>query len=85
MFAADGKTAEAEKAQGQAEWGIKYDDECLKFEKEWKVIADKIEAEQMVYLEKELSELQKSKVNMITDKILDMNLFEMRYMAAMIK
>lgn len=39
----------------------------------------------MVYLEKELSELQKSKVNMITDKILDMNLFEMRYMAAMIK
>ena len=85
MFAADGKTAEAEKAKGQAEWGIKYDDECLKFEKEWKVIADKIEAEQMVYLEKELSELQKSKVNMITDKILDMNLFEMRYMAAMIK
>jgi hypothetical protein len=21
--------------KGQEEWGIKYDDECLKFEKEW--------------------------------------------------
>ena len=41
-----------------AEWGIKYNDECLKFEKEWKIISDKIEAEQRVYLEKELSELQ---------------------------
>jgi hypothetical protein len=36
----------------------------------------------MVYLEKELSELQKSKVNMLADKLLDMNVFEMRYMAA---
>ena len=39
----------------------------------------------MVYLEKELSELQKSKVNMLADKLLDMNVFEMRYMAAQIK
>jgi len=30
---------------GRAEWGIKYDDEALKFEKEWKEIADKVEAE----------------------------------------
>ena len=30
---------------GAAEWGIKYNDECLKFEKEWKSIADKIETE----------------------------------------
>ncbi len=42
---------------GDGEWGIKYDDECLKFEKEWKTIAEKVEHEQMVYLEKELSEL----------------------------
>jgi len=28
LFAADNNKA--------AEWGIKYDDECLKFEKEWK-------------------------------------------------
>ena len=40
-----------------AEWGIKYDDECLKFEKEWKQIADKVETEQAVYIDKELSEL----------------------------
>ena len=28
---------------GEGEWGIKYDDECLKFEKEWKQIADEVE------------------------------------------
>ena len=30
---------------GKETWGIKYDDECLKFEKEWKEIADKVEGE----------------------------------------
>lgn len=31
--------------QGRKEWGIQYDDECLKFEKEWKEIADKVMSE----------------------------------------
>ena len=38
----ENKTAAAEPAQpkgkstiGDGEWGIKYDDECLKFEQEW--------------------------------------------------
>ena len=57
MFSADAKPTEKELEAGRAEWGIKYNDECLKFEKEWKVVADKIETEQRVYLEKELSEL----------------------------
>ena len=30
---------------GRAEWGIKYDDECLKFEKEWQEIASRVEQE----------------------------------------
>jgi hypothetical protein len=34
---------------------------------------------QMVYIDKELSELQKKKVDMIADKILDLNIFELRY------
>ena len=68
--------------KGRQEWGIKYDDECLKFEKEWKVIAERVENEQMVYLESELSDLQKKKVDMIADKVLDMNLFELRYFQA---
>lgn len=34
MFAA--APTDKEKEQARAEWGIKYDDECLKFEKEWK-------------------------------------------------
>ena len=70
---------------GRAEWGIKYNDDCLKFEKEWKQIADKIETEQSVYIEKELSELQRKKVDMLTDKMLDLNIFEMRYLALTIK
>ena len=70
LFAADNNKA--------AEWGIKYDDECLKFEKEWKQIADKVETEQAVYLDGELSELQKKKVDMITDKLLDLNIFDMK-------
>lgn len=85
MFSTDAKPTEKELEQGRAEWGIKYNDECLKFEKEWKIISDKIEAEQRVYLEKELSLLQKSKVDMLADKILDLNLFEMRYMSVQLK
>ena len=32
----------AEVEAGQQEWGIKYDDECLKFEKEWAEIAERV-------------------------------------------
>ena len=79
--AAEEPTA-AEKDASREEWGIKYDDECLKFEKEWKTISEAIEQEQMVYLEQELSDLQKKKVEMIADKVLDMNMFESRYLHA---
>lgn len=34
--------AAAEPDSTSGEWGIKYDDECLKFEKEWKEIAEKV-------------------------------------------
>lgn len=30
----------------RAEWGIKYNDECLKFEKEWEIIAQRVQDEQ---------------------------------------
>jgi len=42
---------------GQKEWGLKYNDECLKFEKEWKIIADAVEKEQSVFIEGELGDL----------------------------
>ena len=29
--------------KGRVEWGIKYNDECLKFEKEWEIIAKAVE------------------------------------------
>lgn len=37
-------------ATNKEEWGEKYSDECLKFEKEWKVICDKIENEYALLL-----------------------------------
>ena len=33
----------AEVEANREEWGIKYDDECLKFEKEWQEIAEKVQ------------------------------------------
>jgi len=47
----------ATKSTHDNEWGVKYDDECLAFEKEWKEIADKVETEQATFLDNELSEL----------------------------
>jgi hypothetical protein len=32
-----------------------------------------------VFIEKELSDVQKKKVQMLTDKFLDLNIFELRY------
>lgn len=34
--------SQAELEAGRAEWGIKYNDECLKFEKEWEIIANAV-------------------------------------------
>ena len=36
----------------------------------------------MMYVEAELSDLQKKKVDMLADKMLDLNLFETRYFHA---
>ena len=66
--------------KGRQEWGIKYDDECLKFEKEWKAIAEAVEERQATYIESELGDLQKKKVEMLADKLLDLNIFEQRYL-----
>ena len=80
MFSADANEPTKEELEaGRVEWGIKYDDECLKFEKEWEIIAKKVENEQQVFLESELGDLQKAKVEMLSDKVLQLNLFEMRY------
>jgi len=45
-------------AKGRETWGIEYNDECLKFEKEWQQIAEAVEKEQQVFLESELGDLQ---------------------------
>ena len=56
-----------------------------KFEKEWEIIANAVEEEQNVFLESELGEVQRAKVEMLSDKILSLNVFEHRYLAKVIK
>ena len=46
------------------------------------MIAEAVEKDNLVYLESELSELQKKKVDMIADKVLSLNIFEQRYLSA---
>ena len=46
-----------ELAANREQWGIKYDDECFKFEKEWEIIAGAVEREQNVFVESELGDL----------------------------
>lgn len=74
-----------EVAAHKDEWGIKYNDECFKFEKEWELIAGQVEKEQNVFIESELGDLQKEKVKMLVDKTLTLNLFEMRYFQILLK
>ena len=64
---------------GRHEWGLKYDDECFKFEKEWEIIAKKVQDEQKTFIENELGGLQKAKVEMLADKVIQLNMYEMRY------
>ena len=71
--------------KGRHEWGIKYSDECLKFEKEWELIAKAVEEQQATYLESELGDLQKEKVRMLAEKVADLNLFEMRYFSVVLE
>ena len=66
-------------------WGVKYDEECAKFEEEWQLIAEDKEGKQRAALDEELNEQQKAKVEMIVDKTLDLNVMEMRYMSLLVK
>ena len=72
-------------AEKEPAWGLKYNDDGLKFEKEWKSICEKIENEQRVYLEKEMSSLQQAKVNMLADKLIDLSILETRLLHNMIR
>ncbi len=53
----DVKPTEEELAKNRDEWDEKYQDECFRFEKEWKIIADQVDQKQRVFLESELGDL----------------------------
>lgn len=76
---------EEEKQKYRDAWGLKYQDECYKFEKEWEKIAEDRDVNQIKALEEELNSNEVAKVEFLADKILRLNMFEMRYLASIIK
>ena len=76
---------EDEKKSYREQWGLKFDDECIKFEKEWEQIAMDRDAQQMKALTEELDDESRRKVEFLIDKVLTLNLFEMRYFNANMK
>lgn len=43
LFSTAQEPTQEELEKNRAQWGIQYSDECFKFEKEWKLIADAVE------------------------------------------
>jgi large subunit ribosomal protein L7/L12 len=62
-----------------------YQEECFKFEREWKKISQEKDAKQMEELNKELTEHQKKKVELLVNATLQLNMFELRYYSGIIK
>eukprot|EP00343_Euplotes_focardii_P011826 CAMPEP_0205831176 /NCGR_PEP_ID=MMETSP0206-20130828/43293_1 /ASSEMBLY_ACC=CAM_ASM_000279 /TAXON_ID=36767 /ORGANISM="Euplotes focardii, Strain TN1" /LENGTH=242 /DNA_ID=CAMNT_0053135553 /DNA_START=92 /DNA_END=816 /DNA_ORIENTATION=- len=76
---------EGEKQKYRDAWGLKFDDECIKFEKEWEEIAKDRDEEQMRQLDERITDAQKKKCEFLADKFMELNTFEARYMAAYVK
>lgn len=77
--------SEEEKQKYRDSWGLKFDDECIKFEKEWEKIAEVKNRNQIEHLSKELNTHQKRKVDFLADKFLELNVFEARYLTTVIQ
>ena len=72
-------------AKARDDWGEKYQDECFKFEREWKKIVEERDEEQDRVLKEEMTEAQRKMVDMIVDKMVYLNVFELRYLALSLK
>lgn len=79
------EVTEADKKKYRDAWGLKFDDECIKFEKEWEKIAADRDHQQMAALKEELTEQQQRKVDFLADKILQLSIMETRFLAAQMK
>lgn len=76
---------EEEKQKYRDAWGLKFNDECIKFEKEWEQIAEEANEKQRRALDEELDVYQKRKCEFLADKLLGLNTMEMRYVAINIR
>ena len=43
--------------ENRKQWGIQYNDECLKFEKEWELISQAVQDKQSTFIEAELGDI----------------------------
>lgn len=77
--------SEEEKQKYRDAWGLKFNDECIKFEKEWEAIAEEKNREQITALKEELTEVQRRKVEFLADKMVRLDIFENRYLAAVVQ
>lgn len=77
--------SEEDKKKYREAWGLKFNDECIKFEKEWEQIAMDRDHAQMEALKEELSETSQKKVQFLSDKIISLNMMELRYLATSMK
>jgi large subunit ribosomal protein L7/L12 len=76
--------SEEEKQKYRDAWGLKFNDECIKFEKEWEKIAIEQEDKQRKALDENLDEYQKRKIEFLADKVCKLSIHEVRYLALVI-
>jgi len=67
------------------EWDRKFQDECFTFEREWKKIQEESEKDQQQILHSELADSQRLKCEILADKLMDFNIYEMRYFSLALK
>jgi large subunit ribosomal protein L7/L12 len=77
--------SEPEKQKYRDAWGLKFDDECIKFEKEWEKIAEDKENKQKMYIDEVLDENQKRRIDFLVKKTLELNMDELRYLTLAMK
>lgn len=75
---------EEEKQKYRDAWGLKFNDECIKFEKEWEKIAKEADKNQRVALDENLDEYQKKKIEFLAEKITQLNIHEVRYLSVVV-
>jgi large subunit ribosomal protein L7/L12 len=82
---ADGQPIEQTLQKEQEQKDEKNEDLAFKFEREWKKLHDERNASQLQELEKELTENQRKRVQLLAQALLELNTFELRYFSTALR